>query len=95
MSELKVLTEWLPITCDKAVIKENKEKFDHNYEMIKFHDLTKEENNFEINEVTNINWEDLKIKFSEMEFNSIIAKEKSWEKYIKTFSKLERNRHDN
>ena len=27
MSELKVLTEWLPITCDKEVIKENKEKF--------------------------------------------------------------------
>ena len=27
MSELKVLTEWLPITCDKAVIKENREKF--------------------------------------------------------------------
>jgi hypothetical protein len=27
MSELKVLTEWLPITCNKAVIKENKEKF--------------------------------------------------------------------
>ena len=27
MSELKVLTEWLPITCDKEVIKENREKF--------------------------------------------------------------------
>ena len=27
MSELKVLTEWLPNTCNKAVIKENKEKF--------------------------------------------------------------------
>lgn len=27
MSELKVLTEWLPITCDKEIIKENKEKF--------------------------------------------------------------------
>ena len=27
MAELKVLREWLPITCDKEVIKENKEKF--------------------------------------------------------------------
>ena len=27
MSDLKVLTEWLPITCDKKVIKENREKF--------------------------------------------------------------------
>tara|TARA_X000001388_G_scaffold44763_1_gene31786 strand:+ start:134 stop:751 length:618 start_codon:yes stop_codon:yes gene_type:complete len=26
MSEMKVLREWLPITCDKEVIKENKEK---------------------------------------------------------------------
>ena len=27
MSEMKVLREWLPITCDKEIIKENKEKF--------------------------------------------------------------------
>ncbi len=27
MSDMKVLREWLPITCDKEVIKENKEKF--------------------------------------------------------------------
>ena len=27
MAEMKVLREWLPITCDKEVIKENKEKF--------------------------------------------------------------------
>ena len=27
MSDMKVLTEWLPITCDKKVIKENREKF--------------------------------------------------------------------
>jgi hypothetical protein len=27
MSDLRVLTEWLPITCDKKVIKENREKF--------------------------------------------------------------------
>ena len=27
MSEMKVLREWLPITCNKEIIKENKEKF--------------------------------------------------------------------
>ena len=27
MSELKVLREWLPITCDKEIIKENREKY--------------------------------------------------------------------
>lgn len=27
MSDMKVLTEWLPIACDKKVIKENREKF--------------------------------------------------------------------
>lgn len=27
MSELKVLTEWLPISCDREVIKENREKY--------------------------------------------------------------------
>ena len=27
MADLKVLREWLPITCDKEVIKENKEKY--------------------------------------------------------------------
>lgn len=27
MSELKVLTEWLPLTCDRSLIKESNEKF--------------------------------------------------------------------
>ena len=27
MGEMKVLREWLPITCDKSVIEENREKF--------------------------------------------------------------------
>ena len=69
----------------------NKEKFDHNYEMIKFHDLTSDEESFELSRVFNPDWEQLKIKFSEFEFNSIIGKEKSWKKYIKTFENLERN----
>ena len=69
----------------------NKEKFDHNYEMIKFHDLTSDEESFELSRVFSPDWEQLKIKFSEFEFNSIIGKEKSWKKYIKTFENLERN----
>ena len=69
----------------------NKEKFDHNYEMIKFHDLTEDTDSLELSRVFSPDWEQLKIKFSEFEFNSIIGKEKSWEKYIKTFENLERN----
>lgn len=69
----------------------NKEKFNHNYEMIKFHDLTTDAESFESSKVSNPDWEQLKIKFSEFEFNSIMGKEKSWKKYIKTFENLERN----
>ena len=69
----------------------NKEKFNHNYEMIKFHDLTLDAESFELSKIFNPDWEQLKIKFSEFEFNSIIGKEKSWKKYIKTFENLERN----
>ncbi len=70
---------------------DNKEKFNHNYNMIKFHDLTSESSELELSKVFNPNWGELKIKFSEFEFNSIISKDKSWEKYIKTFENLERN----
>ena len=61
------------------------------YNMIKFHDLTSESSELELSKVFNPNWGELKIKFSEFEFNSIISKDKSWEKYIKTFENLEGN----
>lgn len=70
---------------------DNKIKFEHNYSMIKFHNLTNDTDSMELSKIFKTNWEELKIKFSEFEFNSIIGKEKSWEKYIKTFENLERN----
>ena len=72
-------------------VESNKEKFDHNYKMIKFHDLTEDTESLELSRVLSPDWGKLKIKFSEFEFNSIIGKEKSWEKYTKTFENLERN----
>ena len=52
------------------------------------YDLTTDTESFESSRVFNPDWEQLKIKFSEFEFNSIIGKEKSWKKYIKTFFKI-------
>ena len=69
---------------------ENKEKFNHNYNMIQFHDLTNDTDMLEETSNDRVNWDNLKLKFSEMEFNSIIGKEKSWENYTKTFKKLEK-----
>ena len=76
---------------DFLLVKENKMKFDHNYNMIKFHNLKIDAINIESTKILNPDWEKLKLIFSELEFNSIIGKEKSWEKYIKTFKSLERN----
>ena len=71
----------------------NKEAFEKNKFMIKFHDLEKEKNNIEIFFQSSYNWIELKNKFSEMSFNSIVQKEKTWEKYINTFKTLERKNH--
>lgn len=73
------------------MIENNKEKFEKNKFMIKFHDLTLEENNFNFYKNNVFDWELLKKEFIKFEFNSIIGKDKSWEKYINTFKLLERN----
>ena len=66
---------------------ETKNKF-----MIEFHDLQEDENNIRFVSLDKTyDWNLLKKEFMEMEFNSIIGKEKTWDKYIKTFDKLERN----
>jgi len=75
-------------------LEDNKIKFDRNYEMIKFHDLVNDTELFEMSRVLEPKWEELKLKFSEMEFNSIIEKEKSWQKYIETFKNLERRQNN-
>jgi DNA polymerase I len=69
----------------------NQRKFDQNVFMIKLHDLTLDENDIQYSLPETVSWEELKEIFINYSFNSIIGKEKSWLKYINTFSKLERN----
>ena len=69
----------------------NQEKYDKNFFMVKFHDLTEDEKDFEISKVKDLNWNNLKKEFINFEFNSIIGNYNSWKKYTDTFSKLERN----
>ena len=71
---------------------DNKAKYENNFFMINFHDIEddKEDITFLVNKKPC--WEDLKKEFINFEFNSIISKDKTWEKYIKTFNYLfERN----
>ena len=74
-------------------LSENKAKFERNSFMIKFHDMTDYISDLEIttNNRTDLSWKNLKNEFINMEFSSIISKDKSWQKYIKTFENLERN----
>lgn len=69
----------------------HQEKFDQNVFMIKFHDLTFDEKDIQYSLPEVISWDLLKEIFVKYSFNSIIGKEKSWLKYMNTFSKLERN----
>ena len=71
-----------------------KEKFNKNKFMIRFHDLTEEKLNIEYTLPQNPNWNNLKNEFINMQFSSIISKDKSWNKYINTFQNLERNIED-
>lgn len=70
---------------------ENKKKYENNYFMIKFHDLEEDASNIESSLQKSPDWSSLKELFSQMEFNSIIGKEKTWNKYKNTFNNLERN----
>jgi DNA polymerase I len=77
---------------ERFLLKENNQKkFDQNVFMIKFHDLTLDKNNIQYTLPNNIVWKELKEVFVNYSFNSIIGKEKTWTKYINTFSKLERH----
>ena len=64
----------------------NLEKFRMNINLIKFHTLSKEEED-QLNwfEVKDFNPVGLREEFTNMNFNSIIGKEKTWEKYVSTF----------
>ena len=85
----------LNLTNDSTKLKEfldrdikNKEKFNHNKFMIKFHADIKDLNSLEFSGLKS-KWENLKIKFTEMEFSSIV-RDKSWEKFKETFKALEK-----
>lgn len=80
------------VLFDEFLLKEgHKEKYDKNFFMVKFHDLSSVTEAFEKTKPAICRWEELKKEFINFEFNSIIGKEKSWEKYVDTFSNLERN----
>ena len=70
----------------------HQEKLDHNIQMIRLHDLDNDVDGISYcDTIDSSNWEELKEVFSNYEFNSIISKEKSWNKYTDTFNKLWEN----
>ena len=65
----------------------NLEKFRVNVNLIRFHKLNKEEQEeIEWFETNDLNPVGLKEEFTNMNFNSIIGKETTWNKYINTFN---------
>lgn len=66
----------------------NEEKFNLNKWLIKFHDLSEEEiSNIQYYPIPELNWSKLKEEFTNMEFNSIVSKDKTWNKFITTFER--------
>ena len=67
----------------------NNKKLSHNIEMIRLHTDKIKGDDLTIYPVAKErNWDNLRIVFSELEFNSIVGNEKSWQKYINTFNTL-------
>jgi 5'-3' exonuclease len=62
------------------------EKYNRNCELIRFHDLEKEIDNFE-HSSPDVNWKAIKAKFNDMEFFSI-TNAKSWAKFVTTFDRV-------
>ena len=66
---------------------ENKEKFDRNVQLINFtniHDMNKIESS-----PIESNWDFIKESFNEFGFQSMVSKDKTWNKYVNTFLTLE------
>ena len=79
---------------DKFLIDEDrKKKLDQNIFMIKLHDLKEDaENIMYFKKAKEQQWDVVKSVFRKYEFNSMISKDKTWNKYTSTFTKLfERN----
>ena len=56
--------------------------------LIKFHELNDDVKDIVFKRNSFQNWDLLKKEFINFKFNSIINKEKTWEKYINTFNQL-------
>lgn len=70
----------------------HREKLNKNIEMITLHDLKNDAKNIVYyNTIKNEKWDDLKEKFRNYNFSSMISKEKSWNKYKETFNNLWEN----
>ncbi len=63
----------------------NKEKFEMNRDLIRFHDLRDDEPEFEHSD-PDVNWKAIKAKFNDMQFFSI-TNAKSWSKFVTTFDR--------
>ncbi len=74
----------------------NRNIFENNMFMIKFHDLTEDASKilYHRPSTDDSSWIQLKEKFASMDFNSIVGKDKTWNKYVNTFKNLERNNND-
>lgn len=67
----------------------NRELFDKNMFLIKFHDLQDDKNSIIYFDIPNKeNWQDLRNIFSEFGFKSLVEKDETWNKYIKSFNNL-------
>jgi DNA polymerase-1 len=78
---------------DKFLLnEENKEKLNHNIEMITLHNLKEEANNIKFyNTIERPKWNELKEVFEKYNFNSIVSKDSTWNKYTNTFKNLWEN----
>ena len=78
---------------DKFLLAEGrKEKLNHNIEMIRLHDLNSDVQNINYFDTIKSNrWNDLKQEFENYNFSSMTSKEKSWDKFTKTFDNLWEN----
>jgi len=67
----------------------NQELFDKNMFLIKFHDLGEDKDSIIFYEKQQKNkWSELREKFSQFEFKSLVDKDETWNKYIKCFNLL-------
>lgn len=88
----KKLCENKEILEDFLSTEEFRKKLDHNIFMIKLHDLKEESKNIKYYDtIGEPNWSSLKEVFYKYEFNSIVSKDSTWNKYTKTFENLWEN----